>query len=277
MASDDETNAELPRLLAGRYRPRWRAPVPGAAPEARASLVARDTLLGRDLDLTRVALGAGRAAERDAQVAALRARTTVLSPALVAIHDAGEWQEDLFVATEAVEGSTPLEVALAATEAPSLAERLRWGLALAEAALAVDEVGLALEPGAWDETVIDAHRVPRVRGLDRAIERTEAARQATVAALGRLLARLVPEGGAEVAVAAPLQAVADDAAEGRLTLEELRARLAALSGAPERARPLLAHIDADALARREARVLVLGLALFVMAFVVLVLALAALR
>jgi hypothetical protein len=78
-------------------------------------------------------------------------------------------------------------------------------------------------------------------------------------------------------VAAPLQAVADDAAGGRLTLEELRARLAALSGAPERARPLLAHIDADALARREARVLVLGLALFVMAFVVLVLALAALR
>jgi hypothetical protein len=50
-----------------------------------------------------------------------------------------------------------------------------------------------------------------------------------------------------------------------------------LSGAPERARPLLAHIDADALARREARVLVQGLALFVMAFVVLVLALAALR
>jgi hypothetical protein len=277
MARDDEKKPELPRLLGGRYRPRWKDPPAGSEPDTAPSLVARDTIVDRELDLWRLEHGPARAAERDARVASLRARTTVLSPSLVAVHDAGEWQDDAFLLMEQVQAPEAMTDALTAAEPPSLAERLRWGVALVDAALAVDKAGLALEDGAWDAVVIDGYRVPRVRGLDRATERTDERRSATVKALGRLLATLVPEGDEERASREALREISEATARGELSLEALRARVGALSGAPERERALLPNIDAETLKRREARVLYAGLAFFVLAFVVLVLALGTLR
>lgn len=277
MARDDEKKPELPRLLGGRYKPRWKDPPAGSEPDAAPSLVARDTVVDRELDLRRLEHGPDRAAERDARVASLRARTTVLSPALVAVHDAGEWQDDAFLVTEQVQAPEAWKDVLAAVEPPSLAERLRWSVALVDAALAVDEAGLALEEEVWALSVLDAYRVPRVRGLERALERTEERRRATVKALGRLLATLVPEGGEEAASREALREVSESATRGELSLEALRARVGSIAGAPERERPLLPNIDADTLRRREARVLYAGLAFFVLAFVALVVALTALR
>ena len=277
MAREPETKPELPRLLGGRYRPRWKDPPPGSDPDAPPTLVARDTIVDRELELFRLEHGPERASERDARVATLRARTTVLSPALVAVHDAGEWQDDAFLVMEQIEGPEAWKDALAAGEPPRLGERLRWAVGLVEAALVVDEAGLALEDSVWEQIVLDAYRMPRVRGLDRATERTDERRQATVRALGRLLATLVPEGDEERASREALREISESATRGELSLEALRARLAAVSGAPERERPLLPNIDAATLKRREARVLIAGLAFFVLAFVVLVFALTRLR
>jgi hypothetical protein len=277
MVRDDEKKPELPRLLGGRYRPRWKDPPAGSDPDAAPTLVARDTIVGRELDLSRLEQGPDRAAERDARVASLRARTTVLSPALVAVHDAGEWQDDAFVVMEQIEGPQAWTDALAAAEPPSLAERLRWCVALVDAALAVDEAGLALEDSVWEQIVLDAYRMPRVRGLDRATERTDERRRATVKALGRLLLTLVPGGGEERAAAEALRELGELAARGEPSLDELRARLGSIAGAPERVRPLLPGIDLEGTKRREARALFAGLAFFVLAFVVLVFALTRLR
>jgi hypothetical protein len=277
MARDDEKKPELPRLLGGRYRPRWKDPPSGSDPDAAPSLVARDTIVDRELDLSRLEHGPERVAEREARIASLRARTTVLSPALVAVHDAGEWEDDAFLVMEPIERPEAWKDALAASEPPSLGERLRWGVALVDAALAVDEAGLALEDTVWEQSVLDAYRMPRVRGLDRATERTDERRRATVKALGRLLATLVPEGDEERASREALREISESATRGELSLEALRARLAAVSGAPERERPLLPDIDLEGSKRREARALFAGLAFFVLAFVVLVFALTRLR
>jgi len=157
----------LPHAL-GRYRPRWEEPAPGAPEGSPRRMVARDTVLGKDVELARVAFGADRRIERDQAVESLRARTTVLAPALVAVHDAGDWDDDAFVLFEPVEAAVPIREAIATLE-PPLLERLRWAVALADAALVLDRAELALSAEDWAATTADDYRVPRVPGLERPV------------------------------------------------------------------------------------------------------------
>jgi hypothetical protein len=280
MAGDDERaeRPELPRSLANRYRPRWKEPPPGAPEGTKASLVARDTIVDRELDLARVPFGAARAAERDALVAGLKARTTVLHPSLVAIHDAGEWEDDAFVLTEQVERPVPLRDAIAGDAgAPSIAERLRWARALSEVAMVLDEAGLALPAEEWARTELDAYRSPRVTGLSRAVVATDASRRETSVALADLFALLRPEPVVDL-VEREARAELDDVEarmrDGTLTLRQARDRLAGVVGPPDAERPLLPHVDPESLRRREASLLLVGLAFFLLSFVVLAIVLA---
>jgi len=275
MARDDEAKLELPRTLGGRYRPRWKDPPPGAHEDAKPTLAARDTILDRELELVRVPFGADRGKERDALLSALKARTTVLSPALVAVHDAGEWEDDAFVVNELIEAGRTIEDALATGELPSAAERLRWAKALVEAARVVDEAGLSIAPSDWAAASIDAYHLPRVGGLDRAGPATDATRATTLDALHDLFARIAsspPDDAEARAALGSLVAAARDDAEA-LTLAALRERLSPLVGPAEPERPLIANVDGESIRRRQT-VLVAGLALFVLSFLVMVLVLA---
>lgn len=275
MQHDDEAKLELPRTLGGRYRPRWKDPQPGAQEDAKPTLAARDTILDRELELVRVPFGADRAKERDALVSSLKARTTVLSPALVAVHDAGEWEDDAYVVNEPIESGRTIEDALATGELPSAAERLRWAKALVEAATLLDEARLSIAPSDWAQASIDAYHLPRVRGLDRAVPATDTTRATTLDALRDLFLRIAasPPDDAEARTALEsLVAAARDDREG-LTLAALRERLSPLVGPAELERPLIANVDGESIRRRQT-VLVLGLALFVLSFLVMVVVLA---
>lgn len=279
--AEDEAKPELPRTLGGRYRPRWKDPVPGSPEGTKPSLVARDTVADHgELELARVPFGPDRAKERDALVSSLKARTTVLSPALVAVHDAGEWQDDAFVVNEQVEAPRSIEAALKG-DAPTSSERLGWMRALADAALVVDEAGLSIDGQRWGQTSIDAYRNPRVRGLDEAVDATDQTRAATLEALGALLERLSPDAASDDAAdreaRAAVSSIAKRAHEGAITLRELRDALSPLVGAADPERPLIANVDAASLQKRQTRVLIAGLALFVLSFVVLVAVLASTR
>ncbi len=278
MAEPIVERAPLPPTL-GRYRPRWEDPPPGSADGTPARLRARDTVLGKDLDLSRITLGADRRAERDAMVASLRTRTTVLAPALVAVHDAGEWEDDVYVVVEPVEAGLPIGEAIEALQ-PSLAERLRWAVSLAEAARVLDRAGLALSAEDWAATSVDAYRVPRVRGLERAVPATDDTRRATVLALADLLALLSPVSATDLVdreARHSLDGIARLARLGRMSIEQIHERLAPLVGGPEAERPLLPNVDPESLRRREAGLLVAGLGLFVLSFVVLIVVLASSR
>lgn len=285
MARDDEAPAALPKLLGGRYRPRRLAPDAAAenaateqtsrgVPEAYA---ARDTVLDRDLELVRVPFGEARLAERDAYIDALKARTTVLAPALIAVHDAGSWDDDAFVVLEQVPSLSPLAEVVSSRH-PSLEVGLRWAAALLEAASVLDAAALALEPAEWAAAGLDAYDVPRVRGLERAQPADASSREATVRALGALLERLAP---GEVAAAEQgdrdrFVQLARDAASGSASLTSLRTAVGALRGVPEPERPLL-HADVGPAGPHERRVLMAGIAVFVLAFVVLIVVLVAAR
>lgn len=277
MADEDdrERRPELPRSLGGRYRPRWKEPPSGAPEGTKPTLVARDTIVDRELDLARVPFGADRLVERDALVAGLRARTTVLHPALVAVHDAGEWEDDAFVLTEQVERPSPLRDALEVADSAPTEERLRWARALAEVAVVLDEAGLAIAREDWLGSSLDAYRAVRVPGLARATPATDATRRETGLALAELLALLRPGPGAADADEArrALEEVAEGARGGTVPFARLRARLASVTGPPEPERPLLPHVDPESLRRREASLLLVGLAFFLLAFVVLALVL----
>ncbi len=278
MARDDEAKPELPRTLGGRYKPRWKDAPSGSPDDAKPSLVARDTIVDRELDLERVVFGPERASERDALVSELKARTTVLSPALVAVHDAGEWDDDAFVALEQVEAGRTIDDAL--TAYPSIAERLRWAKALAEAAVAVDEAGVSLTRDDWAATVIDAYGLPRVRGLERATSATSETRDATLRALAEIFGRISPERASDLVEREALNvlgAASHRARLGRGTLKDLRDRIAPLVGPPDAERPLLPNVDPESLRRRQAVLLVVGLTFFMLSFVVLVVVLVSSR
>ncbi|MBX7195226.1 MAG: hypothetical protein K1X94_24435 [Sandaracinaceae bacterium] len=277
MSRAEEPRPELPRLLVGRHRPRWKDPPPGADADARPTLVARDTVLDRELELERVPFGAARRGERDALVERLKRRTTVLDPSLVAVHDAGEWEDDAFVLNEPIEAPRALEQTLADTPSPSVAERLRWATELCGAACTLDEAGLSIGARDWDAVVLDGYRAIRVRGLDRASDATDEARAATVRSIGQWLARLAAVEVDEARDREAREALASAAVEAPgLSIAALRARVGALSGAPEPERPLLPNIEAGA-GRGSSLPLVVGLSFFVLAFVVLIVVLAAAR
>jgi hypothetical protein len=266
---DDRDRSELPRLLRGRYRPRWKEPPSGAPEGTPPSLVCEDTVLSRELDLVRVPFGGEQTEARDALVSALAARTTVLHPALVAVHDAGEWGDDAFVALEQVERATPLEEALPALE-PS--DRLRAARDVLDAALVVERAGLALPADAWEHAVVDAYRALRVAGLDRATTSSDETRAQSVRACGALLARLADIDATDAparALVDALRALARACEANEVDLSAARTRLAALVGPAEPERPLLPHVDPESQKRREASLLLLGLAFFLLAFGVL--------
>lgn len=281
MAREDEAKPELPRTLGGRYRPRWKDPPSGSPEDAKPSLVARDTIVDRELDLVRVPFGADRAKERDALVSELKARTTVLAPSLVAVHDAGEWEDDAFVALEQVEAGRSLEDALAAS--PSLTARLGWAKAIADAAVVLEDAGLSLSASDWSDLVVDAYDSPRVRGLDRAVTASDATRTETLRAVAAILERLVDGAGdasadaVEREAAHTVEAVATSARRGEITLAGLRDRLAPVVGPREPERPLLPNVDPASLQKRQAAVLIGGLLFFVLSFVVLIVVLTSLR
>ncbi len=271
---DERERPELPRLV-GRYRLRWREPLPGAPDGARATLVGKDTVVDRELDVARIPFGAERLGERDAFVTRLKGRTTVLHPALVVVHDAGEWGDDAFVATEQIERGVPLREGLASLD-PSMSERLSWARSLAEAAVVLDETGLAIEPADWERTQLDAYRQPRVPGLERAKPATDQTRRESVRALGRLLDALSPKQApdpVERDARIELDDIAGRCSEDLIDLRTIRDRLAPLAGPPEAERPLIAQLEGASLRRREASLLLVGMALFITAFVVLVIAL----
>lgn len=274
MADDRErARPELPRLLRGRYRPRWKDPPLGAPDDTPPSLVCKDTVLSRELDLVRVPFGPARREERDALVSALAVRTTVLHPALVAVHDAGEWGDDAFVALEQVDRPVPLEEALPALE-PS--DRLRAARDLLDAALMIERAGLALPDDAWAHAVVDAYRTLRVGGLDRAVPADDTSGPEMVRACGALLARLASAESADPESAKALQVIGEVAracVANEVDLQGARTRLADAAGPAEPERPLLPHVDAESQKRREASLLLLGLAFFLLAFGVLVVAL----
>jgi len=268
----------LPHTL-GRHRPRWEEPAPGAPEGTSRRMVARDTVLGRDLDLLRVPFGADRLPERDALIRTLQARTTVLSPALVAVHDAGEWENDAFVLLEPVQAPLPIAEAIASLD-PPLVERLRWAVSLADAARVLDRAELALSAQDWAATSIDAYRVPRVRGLEGGVPASSDTRRATVLALADLIALLSPVSATDLVdreVRHSLDGIARLARLGRLSIEQIHERLAPLVGPPEAERPLLPNVDPESLRRREAGLLVAGLGLFLLSFVVLIVVLASSR
>ncbi len=273
MTNDSRRSARLPALLAGRYRPRVVEPGSAEA-DGEPSLVAYDTVLGRDVALVRVGFGPERGEARDAFVQAMRARTSVLAPALVAIHDAGAWEDDAFLLLEEVRGAEPIEAALS-DRAPPLERRLGWIEALIDAALALDRAGLALPQSDWASVALDAYGVPRVSGLDHAVEATAEARAEAVRALGLWIERLAPaatsDGYRDAGDA--LGALVDAAARGAVDLGELDRRWRALRGEDGASERPLLHVDAERLARRERVTLLFAIAGLVLAFGVLVLVL----
>lgn len=280
MTHDRDEEAALPDLLARRYR-RRRIAAPRGAERAAPELVARDVVLDREFDLVRVEFGPERLEERDAFVSRTRARTTLLAPAFVAIHDAGGWADDAFVLLERVGQEEPLEVALASADVPRSTKE-RWLQTLLAGALVLDRAGLALTERDWASAALDGYGVPRVRGLERASEVTVEAQAATVRALAALVRALVGatssagyRGSSE-----GLEALLEDAEAGRVSLRELASRWEQLvpPGDAEPLRPLLASIAPDAPSPSGERpALVLGVGLLVLAFGVLVALLALAR
>ncbi len=250
---EDIKAQELPKQL-GRLKPRWVEKASAESETKTKLLVGTDTVTGREVDVARVAFGLERITERDAFVDAMKARTAITSPSLIAVHDAGEWDVDAFVATERIEGLEPLDVKLTELSGP---ERFHVARGLVRAVMTMDAAGLACTKSMIDGAEVDPYRQVRVRGLVEAKEGTHDA--GCVSALRDACARL---------------AVGDDEALSALrepfeTLAELSKRLEA--HAPQEAESPLIHValSPEDSRRVQTRALMIGLAFFLLAFVVL--------
>jgi len=253
-AENEATEQALPKEL-GRLKLRWLENSSSDLETNTKRLIGTDSMTGREVDVARVPFGLERITERDAFVDTMKARTAVTSPSLIAVHDAGEWDVDAFVATEYVEGLQPLDVKLPEL---STAERFHVARGLVRAVLAMDRAGLACTKAMIDGAEVDAYRQVRVRGLVEALEgpHDEAA---CVVALHDACARVsTGEGAALAALRAPFESV-----------RELSKRLEA--HAPEEAESPLLHItlSPEDSRRAQTRALIMGLALFLLAFAVL--------
>ena len=250
--TEDTKAQELPKQL-GRVKPRWVEKTSDTDTKTKL-LVGTDTVTGREVDVARVAFGLERITERDAFVDAMKARTAITSPSLIAVHDAGEWDVDAFVATERIEGLAPIDVKLTELSGP---ERFHVARGLVRAVMAMDAAGLACTKPMIDGAEVDPYRQVRVRGLVEAREGTHD--EGCVSALRDACARL---------------AVGDDEALWALrasfeTVAELSKRLEAR--APQEAEsPLLRVALSPAESRSvQTRALAIGLVLFLIAFAVL--------
>jgi hypothetical protein len=251
---------ELPRQL-GRVKPRW-LEKPSEDSETKTKLlVGNDTVTGREVDMTRVPFGLERIVERDAFVDAMKARTAILVPSLIAVHDAGEWDVDAFVATERIEGLEPLAQRIASL---SIAERVRVAKGLAEAVATLEAHGLACTKGMLEEAELDPYRQVRLRALATA---TAGATEPEVVEALRVWCERLADVPGEVA--------AEDAHTLHLlrapfsTVSELQAQLKRLSPSEPETPLLHVAMSPEASRRAQTRALLIGLTLFLLAFVVL--------
>lgn len=295
----------LPREL-GRYRLRWREPTdeekrarrerdreaqdaaaselgfrePKRAGETDDAMLARDPALGREFLLERVVFGREKLAERDAFIRAMHERTTWLEPSLLAVHDAGVWDDDAFVLLEHEEGWEPLTRALREPNGDletSAWQRVRWADALLCAARFLESHGAALDEAAWSRTTFDRFGLLRIPGLAHAAPRDAARDASTRAALRRWLDAL-PANVDAADPDAPRITSELDALASSLTddadLAALHTRLEALLASAARTeRPLVSDIDAESLQAQRRLVAYVGLSIFLAAFAVMVVAL----
>lgn len=261
MESSTETTSDaLPRQL-GRVKPRW---VEKTAPDSDTKtklLVGTDTVTGREVDIARVPFGIERIVERDAFVDAMKLRTAITTPCLVAVHDAGEWDVDAFVATERIEGLERLESKIADL---SVTERVRVARGLVEAVTTLDAHGLACTKSMLDAAELDPYRQVRVRGLEKAVK--GAMEPACLASLHTWCAQLAEKDGSVSAEDARILHALKAPAESVRDLEAQLKRLA-----PEEPEAPLLHVtmSAEESKRAQTRALLIGLGLFLLTFVVL--------
>jgi len=105
------------------------------------------------------------AGAREAAIATWRARTSISHPALRAVLDAGAWQDDAFLALEAIESPTS-SIEQFTTSQPDAAARLRVVSELLGAASTLAHGKLRL---ASIEAVIDGYGQPKLLGLEDAM------------------------------------------------------------------------------------------------------------
>lgn len=222
-----------------------------------------DSITGREVEVVRVPFGAARVAERDAFVADQRLRTSVIAPSLVAVHDAGEWGEDAFVATDAFGPTTPWAEHLPSLDAKArveVARQILVGLA------ALEHAGLGLTDSFIRGATFDRYGVLRLAGVD-SLPRGPFDFDVVRWMLEALME--FPAGSVDGRPdQAAMNALAGLAGAARATgLAEAAQRL----GVVAEERPL---VDASApKGDPQRQVLLVGVGLFVLAFVVLVLAL----
>jgi hypothetical protein len=212
----DDRLPELPRKL-GRYRVQgWIEEQPGVAR-------GKDTVGERGAALRRVAYGVERAEAREAAIARWRSHATVTHPAIVAVLDAGPWEDDAFVAEEELaQPARPLAEWMRDPDVPS---RFRVAAELCGVASTLAQKKLRLLSL---DAVVDGYGQPKLLGLaaaedgDGALDgrilelaasvlpedRRERVRTATPTTLPALLAELSEE--AEV----PMTPFAADVARG---------------------------------------------------------------
>lgn len=156
MSDADDRGAEkpLPRSL-GRWRLR----------EEDGALVASDTVGERRAEIVRLPFG-GDAAAREARIASLRARTSIAHAAVRSVLDAGPWEDDAFVALEALAGPTETIEAFLARD-PDVPSRLRVVSELLGAASVLAHAKQTLKAV---EVRVDAYGQPKLLGLEDASE-----------------------------------------------------------------------------------------------------------
>lgn len=179
---DLRVTSPLPRAL-GRFG--RVAPMPGDD----ARTVAVDDVTEREVEIVRVPFGRDRRAERDAAVRRFRERTTVVHPAIRAVVDGGEWDDDAFVALDVLRGETPLAGWLASADGPARARAAAEILAGA-AVLAARRLSFAVDP----EILVEDSGQPKILGVERALEGDDARVAATEAELVELAATAAPTG-----------------------------------------------------------------------------------
>lgn len=224
-------NAALPRTLG-----RFGRLAPMAGDDARVAAV--DGVVDRAVEIVRIPFGPSRRAERDARVALLRERTSVVHPAVRAVMDGGEWDDDAFAALELLFGERPLEAWLG--EADDSA-RARVAAEILGAAAVLSDRGIALE-GA-PAVVVDDYGQPKVLGLEHALASDPARAAATLEALAERAASAAPAAvaarirgattaPARAAIAAELERSARSGASSSLTADAARgeAMLSAATG-----------------------------------------------
>jgi hypothetical protein len=163
-------------------------------PHDRQRAVDRDR--GADVVVSRIAFGAARTEERDALVERARSLFAVSAPALIAVRDAGPWDDDAFVVEEAVvEPRSPAE-ALGDLDRREQALAAR---ALAEGVARLHEAGWCIAALDASDVSIDAYRQPHLAIATRTVPRSEDGCRADVERLRAMVSSWARIGDASTA------------------------------------------------------------------------------